>query len=67
MLNTWVTQNKIIPQDCKDLAAVVLEPCPQLQWFPLWQEEATVMKNHNLSKAINIVKDQLLGKSQFLT
>ena len=31
MLNSWATQNRIIPQDWKDLASAILEAGPQLQ------------------------------------
>jgi hypothetical protein len=30
-----------------------------------WQEEAAIMEDPNMSKGINIVKDQLLGESQY--
>ena len=32
MLNTWATQNRIIPQDWKDLATAISKSGPQLQW-----------------------------------
>ena len=32
MLNSWATQNIIIPQDWKDLATAILEVGSHLQW-----------------------------------
>ena len=57
MLNTWATQNRIIPQDCKDLAAAVLETGSQLQWLTWWGEEAAIMEKCNGAKGVNIQKD----------
>lgn len=40
----------------------VREARSQLQW---WHKEAAIMENHNCSKGVNIMKDQLLGEYQY--
>lgn len=35
-----MTQNSIIPKDCKGMTRAMLEPGPQLQWRSWWREEA---------------------------
>lgn len=51
-------KNSIIPQDQKDLATVIQGAVSQLQWMTWWQEEAAVMEDCNMSKEVNVVKDQ---------
>lgn len=40
ILSNGATQNRIIPQDWKDLVTAVLEASRQLQWLMWWKEEA---------------------------
>lgn len=40
VLNSQMTQNSIIPKDCKGMTRAMLEPGPQLQWRSWWREEA---------------------------
>jgi hypothetical protein len=47
------------------LMSAILEPVPQLRWLTWWKDEASVMKQWNWTRGINIVKDQLLGDDQY--
>ena len=62
MLNSWATQNRIIPQDWKDLVTAILETGPLLQWKTWWREETRVMEQWNGAK---ISQEQFLGKGQY--
>lgn len=35
-LTSWLTSNRIAPQNWKDLVTALLEPGPQLQWMTKW-------------------------------
>ena len=65
MLNLWTTQNIIISQDWKDLAAAILEAHPQLQWRTWWKEEVREIEQQNSTRGINISQDQFLKKGQY--
>lgn len=65
ILNSWATQNRIIPQEWKDLVAATLEAGPQLQWQIWWKEEARAIEEQNRARGINISQDQLLGEGQY--
>ena len=62
ILNSWVTHNRTVPQDWKNLAITILEAGPQLQWRTWWKEESTVIEQLNMTGNINISQDQLLGE-----
>ena len=62
MLNNWATQHRVIPQDWKGLVLAVLEAGQQLQCLLWWRHKATKLAQHNLARAMNVTKDQLLGE-----
>ena len=58
----WVIHNYIIPKYWNDLILSSLEAGLPLQWLT---NEGSVTKQHNRTRMINIVQDQLLDEDQY--
>lgn len=63
-LNKWAMHNHLISKDWKHLITAILEADSQLQWLTCWGEEALDMGQHNRTRRVNIVRDQLLGEGE---
>ena len=61
-MNSWATQDIIIPSNWKDLLRGILEAGPQIQCQTWWKEEAMAIEQQNIARGINISQDQLLGE-----
>jgi hypothetical protein len=58
----WVIHNYVIPKYWNDLILSSLEIGPPLQWLT---NEGSATKQHNRTRMINIVQDQLLDEDQY--
>lgn len=65
MWNSWSAQNRIIPQDWKDMTTAILEHDSYLQWQSWWKEEVKVIEQWNQDRGTDISQDQLLGEGQY--
>lgn len=65
MLNSWATQNRIVPQDWKDLMIAVWESGPQLQWKTWWRDEARTIEQQGRATGYEISQDQILDEGPY--
>lgn len=54
ILNLQATQNRIITQNWKDLAAAILETGPQLQWQTCWKKRKQGTQNNEIELEVLI-------------